>query len=70
MCLSARNQLLGKVKKGVLGVVNAEVTLKLESGDVIIAIVTGESVSSLGLVPGKVTSAAFKASTITMVVNA
>ncbi|MEC5161935.1 molybdate transport system regulatory protein [Janthinobacterium sp. CG_23.3] len=62
--LSSRNQLAGTVEKVTIGAVNAEVTLKLASGDVIAAIVTNDSVGNLGLAPGKAASAAFKASSV------
>lgn len=62
--LSARNQLAGRVEKITPGAVNAEVTLKLASGDAIVAIITSESVSKLGLAPGKAATAVFKASSV------
>jgi molybdate transport system regulatory protein len=68
--LSARNQLSGTVEEVTLGAVNAEVTLKLASGDIIAAIVTNESVRNLGLAPGVAASAAFKASSVIVGVKA
>jgi molybdate transport system regulatory protein len=68
--LSARNQLAGKVEKVTPGGVNAEVTLKLASGDVIAAIVTNESVHKLALAPGVAATAVFKASSVIVGVKA
>lgn len=68
--LSARNQLAGTVEKVTPGGVNSEVTLKLGSGDVITALITNESVGSLGLAPGKSATAAFKASSVIVGVKA
>ncbi|NGZ86479.1 TOBE domain-containing protein [Duganella aceris] len=68
--LSARNQLSGTVEKVTPGAVNAEVTLKLASGDLIAAIVTNESITNLGLKAGVAASAAFKASSVIVGVKA
>jgi molybdate transport system regulatory protein len=68
--LSARNQLCGTVEKVTPGAVNAEVTLKLASGDLIAAIVTNESITNLGLKAGVAASAAFKASSVIVGVKA
>ncbi|PQV46388.1 TOBE domain-containing protein [Paraburkholderia sp. BL21I4N1] len=62
--LSARNQLRGTVLSVKRGAVNAEVSLGLEGGAVITAVVTNESVDTLGLVEGSVAVAAFKASSV------
>jgi molybdate transport system regulatory protein len=62
--LSARNQLVGKVERIVPGHVNSEVLLRLESGNTISAVVTHDSVGSLGLAPGAEVSAVFKASSV------
>ena len=64
MRISARNQLKGKVTKISPGPVNAEVDLTLEGGQKIVAIITNQSVNSLGLAEGKVAYAIIKASTI------
>jgi molybdate transport system regulatory protein len=46
------------------GAVNAEVSLLLDGGAVITAVVTNESVDTLGLAEGKSAVAAFKASSV------
>ncbi len=62
--LSARNQLRGTVQSVKRGAINAEVSLVLEGGAVITAVVTNESVDTLGLVEGGSAVAAFKASSV------
>ncbi|MCC8396743.1 TOBE domain-containing protein [Paraburkholderia sp. MMS20-SJTR3] len=62
--LSARNQLRGIVQSVKHGAVNAEVALDLEGGAVITAVVTNESVDTLGLRQGVSAVAAFKASSV------
>jgi molybdate transport system regulatory protein len=59
---SARNMLQGKIESVVGGAVNSEVTLRLDNGVAVYAIVTNESVQTLGLAPGKVASALIKSS--------
>ncbi|ORC52013.1 TOBE domain-containing protein [Paraburkholderia terricola] len=62
--LSARNQLRGTAQSVKRGAVNAEVSLLLDGGAVITAVVTNESVDTLGLAEGKSAVAAFKASSV------
>ncbi|MFL9986970.1 TOBE domain-containing protein [Paraburkholderia sediminicola] len=62
--LSARNQLRGTVQSVKRGAVNAEVSLVLEGGAVITAVVTNQSVDTLGLVDGGTAVAVFKASSV------
>ena len=62
MRTSARNTLKGVVETVINGVVNSEVTLRLESGTAVYAIVTIESARLLGLVPGKIAYALIKSS--------
>ena len=62
MKTSARNMLQGKVESVVVGIVNSEVTLRLDSGMAVYAIITNESVQTLNLAPGKVASALIKSS--------
>lgn len=62
--LSARNQLTGSVEKIVPGAVNAEIVLKLEDGHLVTAIVTNESIHTLGLTVGQRANAVFKASSV------
>jgi molybdate transport system regulatory protein len=64
MKLSARNQLAGTVHQITLGVVNAEVSIQLDGGGMIVAIVTNGSVDSLGLVEGLAVVAIVKASSV------
>ncbi|SAL24678.1 ModE family transcriptional regulator [Caballeronia sordidicola] len=62
--ISARNQLKGTVSKVTLGAVNAEVSLALDDSTTITAIITNESVETLGLEEGRSAVAAFKASSV------
>ena len=62
--ISARNQLKGMVSKITPGPINAEVILTLDGGQQIAAVITNQSVNSLGLAKGKVAYAVIKASTI------
>ena len=64
MRISARNQLKGLVSKITPGPINAEVILTLDGGQQIAAVITNQSVTSLGLAEGKVAYAIVKASTI------
>jgi len=64
MKISARNQLKGKVEKVIMGAVNAEVVIHTNGGEEIVAIVTKESVESLGLKEGKEVYAVIKASNV------
>jgi molybdate transport system regulatory protein len=66
MKTSARNALSGTIDKVVDGAVNAEVTLDIGDGHKIIAIVTRESVDSLGLHPGGRAVALIKSSFIVL----
>jgi|JI10StandDraft_1071094.scaffolds.fasta_scaffold127383_3 molybdate transport system regulatory protein len=66
--ISARNRLWGTVQRIVDGPVNASVTLDLGSGRTATAVVTRESVESLGLALGKRACAAFKASSVILAV--
>jgi molybdate transport system regulatory protein len=62
--ISARNQLKGRVSKVTRGAVNAEVSLALDDATTVTAIITNESVETLGLVEGQNAIAAFKASSV------
>ncbi|MFL9858324.1 TOBE domain-containing protein [Paraburkholderia madseniana] len=62
--LSARNQLRGTVQSVKRGAVNAEVSLLLDGGAVITAVVTNQSADTLGLVEGGTAVAVFKASSV------
>lgn len=61
---SARNHLWGKVLRVVDGPVNAEVTLDLGHGKTVTAVVTRESVASLGIDVGQRACAVFKSSSV------
>jgi len=64
MRVSARNQLRGKVSSVTPGAVNAEVSLALDDATTVTAVITNESVTTLGLVQGQAAIAAFKASSV------
>jgi len=61
MRTSARNQFQGRVAAVCAGPVNSEVTLAIGEGEQLTAIVTSESVASLGLAPGSEAYALVKA---------
>lgn len=62
--LSARNQLAGTVASISPGAVNSEVTVDLGNGLAVAAVLTRESVDTLGLAVGKPVTALFKASSV------
>ncbi|CAG9263926.1 TOBE domain-containing protein [Paraburkholderia caribensis] len=68
--LSTRNRLRGTVSSVQRGAVNAEVSLTLEGGAVVTAVVTNESVAELGIAEGQALVAAFKASSVILGVTA
>lgn len=61
MKVSARNVFKGTISHLQPGAVNAEVSLKLSGGNQLVAVVTMESVKSLGLAVGKEAVALVKA---------
>lgn len=61
MKVSARNVFKGQVSKVQNGAVNAEVSLTLPGGEQLVAVVTVESVSNLGIAVGKDAVALIKA---------
>ncbi|MEX3975288.1 TOBE domain-containing protein [Paraburkholderia caribensis] len=68
--LSTRNRLRGTASAVQRGAVNAEVSLTLEGGAVVTAVVTNESVAELGIAEGQALVAAFKASSVILGVTA
>jgi molybdate transport system regulatory protein len=67
--LSARNQLRGTVSNVTKGAVNAEVSLTLDGGTTVTAIITNQSVDTLGLAQGQKAVAVIKASSVIIGVN-
>ncbi len=65
---SARNRLCGTVASAREGAVNGEVVLDIGGGKSVSAIVTNESIQSLGLKPGARACALIKASHIVLAV--
>ena len=69
MRISARNALKGIVKKVTEGAVNSEVVIELSGGQEVVAIVTRNSVESLGIAVGKEAYAIVKASSVMLGVD-
>ncbi|MDX8379029.1 MAG: TOBE domain-containing protein [Gallionella sp.] len=67
---SARNELRGTVVRCQEGAVNSEVVIELAGGKTVVAVVTKDSISSLGLKEGVKACALIKASHIILAVNA
>lgn len=61
MKVSARNVFKGTISQVQAGAVNAEISLKLPGGNELVAVVTMQSVKSLGLAVGKEAVALVKA---------
>lgn len=70
MKTSARNRLCGVVSRCVTGAVNGEVIIDLPGGKVVTAIITNDSIESLGLREGVRACALIKASHIILAVSA
>jgi molybdate transport system regulatory protein len=66
MRTSARNQLQGKVLEIKRGVVGAQVTLALSDKEQLVAVITNDSVDTLGLTEGREVYALIKASFVTL----
>ena len=64
MKISARNILAGKVSHVLKGAVNSEVEISLSGGEKIVAVITNESVASLGLAEGVTACAIVKANEV------
>ncbi|MBY4695330.1 TOBE domain-containing protein [Burkholderia latens] len=67
--VSARNQLRGTVDTVAAGAVNSEVTLALDGGGTLTAVVTNDSVRALQLDAGRRAIALFKASSVILAVT-
>ena len=67
LACSAANQLEGVVRRIKPGAVNAEVVLELAGGQTLAAIVTGDSITALGLKKGQPALALFNASSVILV---
>lgn len=67
--VSARNKLVGKITRIMLGNVNTEVVLQLDGGNTVSVVITNDSVTSLGLKEGLEVCAVFKASSVIMGVS-
>ncbi|MDP3821410.1 MAG: TOBE domain-containing protein [Burkholderiales bacterium] len=68
--LSARNQLAGTVTRIVPGAVNTEVVLELPGGGSVAAVITNQSLQTLGIASGSAVTALFKASSVIIGVSA
>ena len=64
MEISARNVFEGKIESVKVGAVMANVKIKVESPQIITAIITKESVEKLNLKPGDVASAIIKSTEV------
>lgn len=69
MKASARNQFVGTVSEVLLGAVNAEIHVKLKSGDIIVASITKESAESLDIKTGIEVLALVKAPQVIIVTD-
>ncbi len=67
--VSARNQLHGTVETVAAGAVNSEVTLALDGGGTLTAVVTNDSIGALQLDAGRRAIALFKASSVILAVT-
>ncbi len=69
MKISARNVFKGKIKKIVVGAVNAEVVVDLPGSVEFVSVITKESVESLGLAVGKEVFTVIKASNVMIAID-
>jgi molybdopterin-binding protein len=69
MKVSARNLLKGKVKKILLGAVNAEVTIEIAPGVEVTSMITKSSVENLGIKEGSDAYALIKASDVMVAID-
>jgi molybdate transport system regulatory protein len=70
MKISARNKLEGTISAVHSGPVSTEVVLDLAGGDKLVAVVTSESATKLGLVKGKKAVGLIKAPLVTLLTDA
>ncbi|WP_290868449.1 TOBE domain-containing protein [Aquabacterium sp.] len=70
MNISARNTFEGQVVAIRLGTINAEVEVALAGGQTLVAIVTADSVSRLGLKVGGTVTSVIKASDVLLATSA
>ena len=68
--LSTRNQLTGTIRSLEKGPITTEVVIELSGGDVVVATITSDSSTTLGLTVGKSATAAFKASAVIIAAKA
>ncbi len=64
MKISARNQIKGKVSKIEKGATTSHVSIEIDGGAIIMASITNEAVSELGLKDGESVYAVIKASDV------
>ena len=69
MRISARNVIKGTIKEIIPGAVNSEIVIKTSGGEIIVSVITKESVESLGLIVGKEVYAVVKASNVMVAVD-
>lgn len=69
MKISARNQIKGKVEKIIEGAINSEVIIRTSGGEILVSVITKDSVESLGLEVGKEVYAVVKASNVMVAVE-
>ncbi|MHC1781336.1 MAG: molybdopterin-binding protein [Anaerolineaceae bacterium] len=69
MKISARNQIKGIVQKIIEGAVNSEVIILTSGGEILVSVITKESVESLGLKVGKEVYAVIKASNVMVAIE-
>jgi molybdopterin-binding protein len=67
--ISARNTIVGTVKKVILGPVSAEVVLSVAPGIEIVAVISAHSSKALKLKKGKKAYAVIKASSVMVAVD-
>ncbi len=67
--ISARNQLVGKVKSIKEGIVTAEVVVELSGGQEVVSVITMTSVQNLGIKVGSEVQAVIKATEVMLAVD-